>query len=311
MTATPVQSLRRQAAETGGDVVPADVDRGPMLARHSDVQDSQVPPSAGGSTYWANPDRACGGLDETAPVLVDSLEWLPTSTQATACGVGMQAVEAQVEKRGLKLECDARHPVARTHPMPRREALRVSTFTVRVVGREDPDADESLTLEIEEYIDWKHLWPEHGGTMSRLPFGMPDRWSSVADSEELAVGEVESLHDFGADLAIDRGQDGTAAVLDAYCARRGAHLRPMTPIGDETTAADTGFLLQTKALEAALVHPMLDAYPKRRAGALDQDIPIREAKRFRPAPALREGIGPIGEFRRSTKQFYPGGGSEV
>jgi hypothetical protein len=36
-----------------------------------------------------------------------------------------------------------------------------------------------------------------------------------------------------------------------------------------------------------------------------QDAPIWETKRYLDKPVLAEGDGPIGEYRRYCKQFYP------
>jgi phenylpropionate dioxygenase-like ring-hydroxylating dioxygenase large terminal subunit len=60
--------------------------------------------------------------------------------------------------------------------------------------------------------------------MGRFPFGIPNSWFHVSYSDELAPGEVKALHYFGRDLVLFRGQDGAAAVLDAYCPHLGAHL---------------------------------------------------------------------------------------
>jgi nitrite reductase/ring-hydroxylating ferredoxin subunit len=52
----------------------------------------------------------------------------------------------------------------------------------------------------------------------------PNCWFQVAYSDELAVGEVKALHYFGQELALYRGDDGVARVLDAFCPHLGAHL---------------------------------------------------------------------------------------
>ena len=52
----------------------------------------------------------------------------------------------------------------------------------------------------------------------------PNGWFAIAHVDELAVGEVRSLHYFGQDLVLFRAEDGKPHVLDAYCAHLGAHL---------------------------------------------------------------------------------------
>jgi nitrite reductase/ring-hydroxylating ferredoxin subunit len=58
----------------------------------------------------------------------------------------------------------------------------------------------------------------------RFPFPLPDGWFQVAYSDDLAVGEVETLRYFARDLIAFRGEDGEAHVFDAHCPHLGAHL---------------------------------------------------------------------------------------
>ena len=133
---TPVQILGSQAADPGSNVPAADVDLGRKLGPHSDVQDYQVtpditilhgvetpPPSAGGNTYWANLYQAYEELDDETKQLVEHMQWMPASTQATAYRVGMQAAKESVAKDGLQLESEVRHPVVRTHPVTGQRSL--------------------------------------------------------------------------------------------------------------------------------------------------------------------------------------------
>ncbi len=66
------------------------------------------------------------------------------------------------------------------------------------------------------------------------------------------------------------------------------------------------------------VHPLLSLVPggwlanrmasaaiRQYAGDVAQDVPIWEAKGWTDRPALAEGDGPIGPYRRWAKQFYP------
>jgi nitrite reductase/ring-hydroxylating ferredoxin subunit len=58
----------------------------------------------------------------------------------------------------------------------------------------------------------------------RYPFPVPNGWFIVAESADLALGEVRALHYFDRDLVLFRGEDGSASVLDAHCQHLGAHL---------------------------------------------------------------------------------------
>ena len=58
----------------------------------------------------------------------------------------------------------------------------------------------------------------------RYPFPVPNGWFIVAESTDLAPGEVRALYYFGKDLVLYRTQDGEPRVLDAHCPHLGAHL---------------------------------------------------------------------------------------
>lgn len=59
----------------------------------------------------------------------------------------------------------------------------------------------------------------------QFPFPpFPNGWFQVAYSDELTSGQVIPLSYFGRELVAFRGQDGQAAVLDAFCPHLGAHL---------------------------------------------------------------------------------------
>jgi 3-ketosteroid 9alpha-monooxygenase subunit A len=56
--------------------------------------------------------------------------------------------------------------------------------------------------------------------MERFPRG----WFVISASDELAPGAVRPLRYFARDFALFRGEDGRAALLDAFCPHLGAHL---------------------------------------------------------------------------------------
>jgi 3-ketosteroid 9alpha-monooxygenase subunit A len=58
----------------------------------------------------------------------------------------------------------------------------------------------------------------------QLPDEYPFGWFGVGYSDELAVGQVKSIRYFGRELALWRGVDGKARVIDAYCAHYGANM---------------------------------------------------------------------------------------
>jgi len=57
-----------------------------------------------------------------------------------------------------------------------------------------------------------------------FPFPIAASWYAVAYSDELTTGQVLPVEFLGRKLVVFRGEDGVAAVLDAYCPHLGAHL---------------------------------------------------------------------------------------
>jgi nitrite reductase/ring-hydroxylating ferredoxin subunit len=61
--------------------------------------------------------------------------------------------------------------------------------------------------------------------MSRFPFPRyPNGWFQVAYSDELTNGGVLPIEYFGKHAVLFRTEDGTPALLDAFCPHLGAHL---------------------------------------------------------------------------------------
>jgi len=154
------------------------VSGGKELAPHSDVQDYPIPPDvtvlhgvevpppeAGGCTLFANLFQAYDELDDAVKRRVERMRWRPASTLATAYGVGIPQAVEYVKKHGMGvLESDVTHPVVRTHPVSGRKALWVSTFTVRLVGIDDPEENKQLTHLLKKHVTQAHLWYTHKWT---------------------------------------------------------------------------------------------------------------------------------------------------
>jgi taurine dioxygenase len=151
------------------------VSGGAELAPHSDVQDYAIPPdvtilhgletpppSAGGCTLFANLFQAYDELDDAMKRRVEGLKWKPASTLATAYGVKIPEAIEYVKKHGMgALESDVTHPVVRTHPVSGRKALWVSTFTIKLVGIDDPEENATLTRYLKNFVKQPHLWYKH------------------------------------------------------------------------------------------------------------------------------------------------------
>jgi len=63
------------------------------------------------------------------------------------------------------------------------------------------------------------------GPRRQYPFGVPNGWFAVAQSNDLGPGETANAHYFARDLVVWREHEtGTPHVVDAYCAHLGAHM---------------------------------------------------------------------------------------
>jgi phenylpropionate dioxygenase-like ring-hydroxylating dioxygenase large terminal subunit len=78
----------------------------------------------------------------------------------------------------------------------------------------------------------------------------------------------------------------------------------LTPIDAETTHIQFGIVGKKDGRSEQETRELLRAYMDDQALAIQQDFAIWEHKRFRARPALCDGDGPIGEFRRWARQFY-------
>jgi len=58
----------------------------------------------------------------------------------------------------------------------------------------------------------------------KIPPAFPTGWYKIVDSSQLAVGEVKYIEFFNEHLALYRGENGKAAILDAYCPHLGANI---------------------------------------------------------------------------------------
>src|SRR3989338_7788419 len=63
-----------------------------------------------------------------------------------------------------------------------------------------------------------------GGPASTVLPPFPNSWFRMCRSEDLPIGAVKTVRAFARDLVVFRGEDGKAAVVDAFCPHLGAHL---------------------------------------------------------------------------------------
>jgi len=119
---------------------------------------------------------------------------------------------------------------------------------------------------------------------SRYAFEQPGLfargWHIVGFSQELAVGDIKTLHYFNRELVLFRGANGRAAVLDAYCPHLGAHLNGTGSrvVGDSVRCPFHGWQFNGEGACTAI--PYAKKIPERaRAGAL-KSWPLVEKNGF-------------------------------
>ena len=59
---------------------------------------------------------------------------------------------------------------------------------------------------------------------STAPHRYPRGWFPVGLTTEVATGEIKSVHYFGRQMIVYRGEDGVARISDAYCPHLGADI---------------------------------------------------------------------------------------
>ena len=130
-------------------------------------------PETGGDTEWANMYRAYDQLPEGLKSRVQGLTAIHQFDQNDNPRLGPPPGMSEEEKRGSIWEKksdeikartpDVVHPVVRTHPATGRRALFVNRrFSIRIEGME-PDASESLLLELFDHCEradniYRHRW---------------------------------------------------------------------------------------------------------------------------------------------------------
>lgn len=78
----------------------------------------------------------------------------------------------------------------------------------------------------------------------------------------------------------------------------------LTPIDTETVHFRTAIIGKRDGRSEEETLQLLQAYMDDQSLAITQDFGIWQTKKFRPRPMLCDGDGPIGEFRKWTRQFY-------
>lgn len=105
--------------------------------------------------------------------------------------------------------------------MTPQDTAKPSTYTPRSAHWE---AMAKLTQEEREAWRIADLPGRRSADERNLPHEYPFGWFGVSLADELAPGEVRSVRFFGTDMALWRGEDGVARLIDAACGHYGANM---------------------------------------------------------------------------------------
>ena len=102
-----------------------------------------------------------------------------------------------------------------------KEAARTEKRTT-----DTPTREAFKKLGVEDLAAWRVTVPDDNpdADARNLQPEFPMGWFAVCYSHELAVGEVKPVRYFAKDLAVWRGEDGEARVLNAHCPHYGANM---------------------------------------------------------------------------------------
>jgi nitrite reductase/ring-hydroxylating ferredoxin subunit len=156
----------------------------------------------------------------------------------------------------------------------------------------------------ENGIDWAHFAGVHHMETPRDTqhrFEGPAYYWSIGSSKDYTT--LPELHEQFAMSGENWGMGYT--VVRQLGTFRTCVVTGLTPIDRETTCMKLGVIARRDGRADAELEQTLRAYMAEHALVAEQDFPIWENKQFRPAPLLCDGDGPIAEYRRWVRQFYP------
>jgi phenylpropionate dioxygenase-like ring-hydroxylating dioxygenase large terminal subunit len=154
---------------------------------------------------------------------------------------------------------------------------------------------------VENGLDWHHFPTVHRMETPRSP-----RFRFEGPSYTWGIGAAKdyTLQDLTEDFDLGGENWGLGySVTRQAGAFRTVVVTGMTPIDRGTTRIKLGVIARREGGEE--MEAALQRYMEEHAVVATQDFEIWENKVHRPAPLLCEEDGPIAEYRRWVRQFYP------
>ena len=155
----------------------------------------------------------------------------------------------------------------------------------------------------ENGLDWHHFPTVHRMEPPRSPryrFEGPAYYWGIGGAKEYTLQAL--CEDF--DLGGENWGLGYSVTRQAG-AFRTCIVTGLTPIDRGTTRMKLGVIARRDGANGEEVESALQKYMEEHAVVATQDFEIWENKLHRPNPLLCEEDGPIAEYRRWVRQFYP------
>jgi nitrite reductase/ring-hydroxylating ferredoxin subunit len=160
---------------------------------------------------------------------------------------------------------------------------------------------------VENGLDWHHFPTVHRMESPRSP-----RYRFEGPSYRWGLGGAKgyTLQDLTEDFDLGGENWGLGYSVTRQAGRfRTCVVTGMTPIDRRTTRMKLGVIARRDAADGEEIAAALQTYMEEHAVVATQDFEIWEHKLYRPDPLLCEEDGPIAEYRRWVRQFYPGEGA--
>lgn len=159
---------------------------------------------------------------------------------------------------------------------------------------------------MENAIDWPHFERVHAMT---APEERSEKFKGALFEWTIGASKLVRTLDNTRDNFLIHSQNwGLGYAWLRYCGMfKTVVFTGLTPIDHETTEIRFGIIGKRDGRSDEQTRAGLKAYMDDQARAIEQDFTIWENKIFQPAPPLCEGDGPVGAFRKWTRQFYSGG----